>query len=75
MPSGALTSPSSTLSVSSCRTIRPRPAPMAARTDISRARAVARASNRLATFAHAISRTSVTAPMAVSVTSVTSPGM
>ena len=55
--------------------MRPRPAPMAARIDISRARAVARASSRLATFAHAIRSTSVTAPIAVKVTSFTSPGM
>ena len=62
MPSGAETAPSTTLSVSSWRTIRPRPAPIAARTDISRARAVARASSRLATLAQAMSSTKVTAP-------------
>ena len=50
-------SESSTLSVSNCRMIRPRPAPMAVRIAISRLRPVARTSNRFATFAHAISRT------------------
>ena len=75
MPSGAEAAPSKTLSVSSWRTIRPRPAPRAARTDISRARAVARASSRLATLAQAMSSTRVTAPIAVSVTSRTSAGM
>ena len=44
------------LSVKSCRTIRARPAPSASRTDISRRRAKPRASIRLATFAHPISR-------------------
>ncbi len=50
-----------TLSVSICRTMRPRPAPMASRTPISRCLAVPRASSRLATLAHAISRTTTTA--------------
>ena len=75
MPSGAETAPSSRLSVSSWRMMRPRPAPRAARTDISRARAVARASSRLATLAQAISSTKVTAPIAVRVTVRTSDGM
>ena len=53
---------SMTLSVSNWRMIRPRPAPMAARIVISRLRTVARTSSRFATFAHAISRTKLTAP-------------
>ena len=53
---------SSTLSVSSWRTMRPRPAPMAERMAISRERPVARASSRLATLAQAISSTQPTAP-------------
>ena len=68
-PSAPITSPktppsieSSTLSVSSWRTMRLRPAPMAERMAISRARPVARASSRLATFAQAISSTQPTAP-------------
>ena len=55
-----------TLSVNSCRTMRPRPAPIAARSAISRLRAVARTSRRLATFAHAISSTKPTAPPRIS---------
>ena len=54
---------SSTLSVSSCRTMRPRLAPRAARTAISRWRASARESSRFATFAQAISSTNATAPI------------
>ena len=42
--------------------MRPRPAPIAARMAISRRLPMARASRRLATFAHAISRTKLTAP-------------
>jgi hypothetical protein len=42
------------LSVSNWRMMRPRPAPSAARTAISRPRPDARASSRLAVFAHAI---------------------
>ena len=55
-------SASTTLSVSSWRTSRIRPAPTAARTTISRPRAEARASSRLATLAQAISSTKATAP-------------
>ena len=55
-------SESSTLSVSSCRMMRPRPAPMAARIAISRRRPTARASSRFATLAQAISSTKLTAP-------------
>ena len=46
----------------SCRAIRARPAPSAARTAISCSRSVARASSRFATLAHAISSTNPTAP-------------
>ena len=52
---------SSRLSTSNCRRIRPRPAPSAARTVISRSRMVALASSMLATLQHAISRSSATA--------------
>ena len=69
MPTTPSTSPqappiadSSTLSVSSCTMMRPRPAPMAERMAISRRRPVARTSSRLATLAQAISRTRPTAP-------------
>ena len=51
------------LSIINCRTMRPRPAPMASRTPISRCRADARASSRLATLAHAISSTSAATPI------------
>ena len=55
-------SASTTLSVRSWRTSRARPAPSAARSDISRRRAVARASWRLAMLAQAMSRISATKP-------------
>ena len=61
-PSMPATSASSTLSISSCRTISPRLAPSAVRTAISLLRARARESSRLVTLAHAISRTRATAP-------------
>ena len=48
----------SRLSASSCRTMRPRDAPSARRTAISRSRAVARASIRFARLAQAMSSTS-----------------
>ena len=51
---------STRLSVSSWRTIRRAPAPIASRTQISRLRAAERASSRFATFTHAISSTSPT---------------
>ena len=54
---------SSTLSTSSCRTIRHRLAPSATRTATSRDRSAARASSRLATLEQAISRTKATAPI------------
>ena len=57
---------SSALSVSSCRTSRPRPAPSAARIASSRSRPSIRASVRLATFAHAISRTMPVMPSRIS---------
>src|SRR5882762_3632822 len=50
------------LSVSNWRMIRPRLAPMADRMAISRFLPVARTSRRFATFAHAISKTKLTAP-------------
>ncbi len=50
------------LSVSSCRTSRPRLAPCDSRMAISRRRAVARASSRLPTLAQAISSTRPTTP-------------
>ena len=49
------------LSISSCRMTRPRPAPSAVRTAISRSRDLARASIRLVTFTQEISRTKATA--------------
>src|SRR5207245_942736 len=52
---------STTLSVKSCLTTRPRPAPRADRMASSRPRTPARASGRLATLTHAIMRTSATA--------------
>ena len=63
--SGLRRRPSTTLSVSSCRTIRPALAPSAARTAISRARAVLRASERLVTLAAAITNTQNTAPPSI----------
>ena len=65
----------STASVINCRTIRPRPAPIAVRIAISRDRPAARVSSRLATLAQAMSSTNVTAPIMVDVTSATSAGM
>jgi hypothetical protein len=69
VPHCAITSPiappataSSRLSASSCRTTRQRPAPSAARIEISRDRPTARESIRFATFAHAIISTNPTAP-------------
>ena len=65
--------PSTRLSASSWRIRCPRPAPSAARIASSRRRPVARAMSRLETFAHAISRTSPTAPWMTSSASRTSP--
>ena len=52
-------------SVSSKRTMRRRPALSAARRASSRLRVVARTRSRFATFAHAISRTNVTAAIRI----------
>ena len=72
-PAPARSSPpiseSSTLSTSSCRTMRQRVAPSDTRTDISRARAAERASIRFATLAQAISSTKPTAPISARKTS------
>ncbi len=57
---------SATLSVSSWRMIRPRPAPIAARKATSRLRAIARTSSRFATLAQAIRRTNATAALRIS---------
>ena len=62
MPVTPPSSASTRLSVSSCRTMRPRPAPSAVRTAISRLRTVARASSSEATLTQAMSRTNATAP-------------
>ena len=62
-------------SVSSWRMMRRRPAPRAARIEISRWRTDARASSRLATFEHAITSTSVTAPIIARITSSTCSGI
>ena len=62
-PATPATNASSTLSTSSCRTMRHRVAPIETRTAISRERSAARASSRLATFAQAMSSTNATAPM------------
>ena len=59
------TAASATLSVISCRTIRPAFAPSAARTAISRVRAVLRASERLVTLAAAMRNTQNTAPPSI----------
>ena len=56
-PSDPPTTLNTTLSVSSCLTSRPCPAPSALRTASSRRRAFPRASSRPATFAHASSNT------------------
>src|SRR6266849_3951986 len=61
-PSRPPTDASSTLSVSSCLTMRHRPAPKATRMPTSFSRVASRERVRLATLAQAIRRTSVTAP-------------
>ena len=65
VPISPETAASRTLSVSSCRTIRPALAPSAARTAISRARATLRASERLVTLAAAMRNTQNTAPPSI----------
>ena len=62
-PSRPAHAASTRLSTRSCRTMRQRLAPIDIRTETSCARVAARASSRLATFAHAISRTNATAPV------------
>ena len=62
-----------TLSVSSCLTRRPRLAPSASRTAISRTRAVARESSSPATFAHAIASTITVAAIITSPSVLNSP--
>ena len=62
MPAMAPTSASARPSMTSCRRMRARAAPRAARTAISRSRSAARASSRFATFTIATSRTTMTAP-------------
>ena len=62
-PPRPLIAASMTLSISSCLITRQRDAPSDMRTEISRARLVARDSSRLATFAQAISSTNATAPI------------
>ena len=57
-PTAAEIAPSARLSVTSCRTRRPRLAPSAARTPISRSRVMAVEMSTVATFAHASSSTS-----------------
>ena len=64
---------SETASTSRPRTIAPREAPSAARTAISGRLTVARASMRFATFAHAMSSTSPTAPSSISIQVRTAP--
>ncbi len=57
MPTNAPTPASRAPSANNCRSRRLREAPSARRTAISRSRVLARASNRLARFAHAINNT------------------
>jgi hypothetical protein len=64
-PSSAEATDSTTLSVSSCRTMRCGEAPIEIRTATSRSRSAARASSRFATFAQAISSRKPTAPKSV----------
>src|SRR5271168_1042567 len=66
IPSTPPENASTKLSESSCATIRPRDAPNAFRRASSFSRAVPRASKRFATFAHAMSKTSPTAPSSTS---------
>ena len=65
-PTAAPSIVSTQLSVISWRSSRPRPAPSAVRTAISRRRASDRAISRLATLAQAMSRTNATAAISVS---------
>ena len=72
-PSAPPKSPNTLLSVRHWRTRRPRLAPSATRMAISRSRETARASNRLATFTHAISNAKLTAPINSHSVDLTSP--
>ena len=72
-PMAAPTSDSTRLSVTSCCTIRRRPAPSDARRANSESRPLARTRSRLATFAQAISRTKPTTPRNVHSVPLTSP--
>ena len=72
-PSAPPAAPRSTLSVSNCRITRHGLAPSAARIANSLVRPVERASNRFATFAHAMSSTKLTAPSSTSKMPLTSP--
>ena len=63
MPAAPPSTASRTLSVSSCRTIRPRPAPIAERMLISLSRVADCASSRFARFTHAIRSTRPTTPI------------
>ena len=72
-PSPPPASASSMLSVRSCRTILPLPAPRAARTANSRLRPIERAMSRLATFTQAIKSTNPTAASNTSSNRRTSP--
>ncbi len=65
-PAAPPASASSTASMKSCWNTRPRPAPSAARIAISLRRPNALARRRLPTLAHAMSRTSATAPSSIS---------
>ncbi len=65
-PAAPPSSASIRLSVSIWRASRPRPAPNAIRTPISRSRAAARISRRLATLAQAMRSTTLTAPISSS---------
>ncbi len=72
-PSAPPASDSIKFSVSNWRMMRPRPAPRAVRTAISRLRPVARASSRFAMLAQAISSTHPTAPSKIISASFISP--
>ncbi len=73
MPSAAPRRATSELSVTSCRTSRPRPAPSAVRTASSPWRDTPRTRARFATFAQAMSRTNATHPSSTESGRVRSP--
>ncbi|HOK45708.1 MAG TPA: hypothetical protein PLK67_07245, partial [Bryobacteraceae bacterium] len=72
-PSAPPAAASNTLSVRSCTIMSRREAPSAARSAISFFRSAARASSRLATFTHAISSTTQTAPSSIAMVRRESP--